>query len=373
MVSKTGDFDIRFIGAIHSLILLVTFWLFLPLVAGMRPLFRNVLLGFVTLAYTDVMYISYLNSFYMDTAGMLFGLAAIVFFLRSVLCRSVYDRWLLLASLTLMVTSKTQHYPLGVILTGFHLWKGNLLATQRWFGPLAAAILGAATAVSVGSAPADYAALGGYTVVFNQILPDSPHIEADMEDLRLRPSDRQFIGTHAYQDEAGLRDPVFKERYLKDTPYWRLGWFLLAHPQQAIQVASARLSEAGRQRPRRGNFDPSAGLPPSTESKAFAIWSGTKARNLEGHGGRYLAWVPAVGGNRARPHCRAKANTSLGNRQRLGPALRPLFSRVDHRYVRGRSRRPAVIFYCSTSSVTHCSSLPSSWPQLSSKIKRAKD
>ncbi|MEI9811840.1 MAG: hypothetical protein WDO18_03830 [Acidobacteriota bacterium] len=63
---------------------------------------------------------------------------------------------------------------------------------------------------SVGSAPADYAALGGYTVVFNQILPDSPHIEADMEDLRLRPSDRQFIGTHAYQDEAGLRDPVLR-------------------------------------------------------------------------------------------------------------------------------------------------------------------
>ncbi|MEI9811693.1 MAG: hypothetical protein WDO18_03040, partial [Acidobacteriota bacterium] len=42
--------------------------------------------------------------------------------------------------------------------------------------------------------------------------------------------------------------------------------------------------------PGAGNFDPSAGLPPSTESKAFAIWSGTKARNLEGHGGRYLAW-----------------------------------------------------------------------------------
>ncbi len=176
---------------------------------------------------------------------MLFGLAAIVFFLRSVLCRSVYDRWLLLASLTLMVTSKTQHYPLGVILTAFHLWKGNLLATQRWFGPLAAAILGAATAVQRRQCARGLRRPGrlhrglqsdpaGFPTHRSRYGGSSPQT--------LRPP------VHRHPRLSGRSRPQrsgFKERYLKDTPLLA-SWLVLAsapaasHPGRQCSLVGSR-------------------------------------------------------------------------------------------------------------------------------------
>jgi hypothetical protein len=86
-----------------------------------------------------------------------------------------------------------------------------------------------------------------------------------------------------------MRNPEFTDRFTRRISYANLAWFFAKHPMRALWASEARLAEAGRQRPDRGNFDPSAGRPPFAQSKSFALWSGFKASVFEYRGGRYFA------------------------------------------------------------------------------------
>jgi hypothetical protein len=88
-----------------------------------------------------------------------------------------------------------------------------------------------------------------------------------------------------------MRDPEFVKRFMAETSYQRLAWFFLKHPPRALNAVETRLSEAGRQRPPRGNFDLGAGQPPYAESQSFGVWSRLKAGIFNGHGGRYLLYA----------------------------------------------------------------------------------
>ncbi|MEI9812661.1 MAG: hypothetical protein WDO18_08290, partial [Acidobacteriota bacterium] len=286
---QPSAFDLRFLGVVHAAIFLGTFWLFLPALETTPRRIAIPILVLLTFLFSDVMYVAYFNSIFMDTAGLLFGLATIVFGLRAFLWNRPVDRWLLVLAAILMVTSKAQHYPLGIIVAAFLLWKAD-----RLFGPIAAALILIASAFSSHSAPANYAAAGCYTVIFSQLLPDSTDVSGDLYALGLDPTARPLIGTHAYSNDSGLRDPKFARRFERQVSYGKLGWFLLQRPRQALDLITTRLSEAGRQRPARGNFDPSAGFPPFAESKSFALASQWKATVFEGRGARYLSYALAL-------------------------------------------------------------------------------
>jgi len=64
-------FDLRLMGAVHAALFLFTFYLFLPLVRSLTLVHRWGILLVVLLIFTDVMYVSYFNSLYMDTAALL--------------------------------------------------------------------------------------------------------------------------------------------------------------------------------------------------------------------------------------------------------------------------------------------------------------
>jgi hypothetical protein len=149
----------------------------------------------------------------------------------------------------------------------------------------------AAVVMSLNGVPPEYESFGRYTVIFSGILPRSTSPAADLAILGLEPSDTRYVGTHAYSPDAGLRDRSFVKRFATQGTYWQMAMLLLKRPSLALQLAESRLSEAGRQRPIRGNFDPSAGLPPFAESSSFAEWSKLKASLFEQHGTRYLAYA----------------------------------------------------------------------------------
>src|SRR5262249_23098755 len=67
-------------------------------------------------------------------------------------------------------------------------------------------------------------------------------------------------------------------------------WFFLTHPRDAYITIRSSLDDAGRQRPPLGNFDQSAGLPPYTESRAFAFWSSFKRSLFQDRGSRFLTY-----------------------------------------------------------------------------------
>ena len=155
VVSKTGTFDIRVMGAVQAAVLVAAFWLLPPLLASMTRVSRYLVLTLTGFIFTDVMYVSYMNSFFMDTAGLLFGLLAIVLFMRSLRWRRASDRWCFVAALVLMITSKAQHYPLGIPAALYLGWRGHLLTPSRGYAFVAAAVTSvlAATVFSAHSDP----------------------------------------------------------------------------------------------------------------------------------------------------------------------------------------------------------------------------
>ncbi|MCU1337439.1 MAG: hypothetical protein JWO19_3020 [Bryobacterales bacterium] len=289
----SGVFDLRLMGAVHATLFLLAFYLLLPLVRPLRPVLRFVILFSILCLFTDVMYVSYFNSFYMDTAAFLFLLLAVVSFLRAVRWQRLTDRWLFVISTVLLITSKTQHYPLGIPIALLLAWKGGLLTSGRGsaFRMLSVAIVLAGTTFSYkGVTPSYYPAMGSYTVIFSELLPKSKNVASDLKELGLDDSYLRYVGTNAYSKDAGFRDPRFQDAFARKPFYAYIAWFFVKHPTRALDIAVSRLDAAGRQRPYVGNFDRLAGFPEITESRSFAVWSGLKARIFGRHGGRYLLY-----------------------------------------------------------------------------------
>ena len=293
VVGHPGVFDMRMMGAVHAALFLLAFYLFLPLVRSFSPLPRFVVVCITLFIFTDVMYVSYFNSLYMDTAALLFLLLSVVSFLRALRWQRPADRWLFVASAVLLITSKTQHYLLGIPIALLLAWNGGLLmpGPSRVFRTLSVVSVLAATAFSyLRGAPSHYPAMGAYTVIFLELLPKSKNVSSDLQELGLDDSYRRYVGTNAYSADAGLRDPRFEDAFARKPFYAYIARFLIKHPSRALEVVISRLNRAGLQRPYVGNFDRLAGFPEYARTQTFAVWSGMKVRIFGLHGGRYLLY-----------------------------------------------------------------------------------
>ena len=286
VLSKDGSFDLRVMGFVHAALYLAALALFLPLLARLPPAVRIVFCALVLFMFCDVMYVSYLNTFYMDVIALLAMLFAAIFYMRAIVWRRRSDAILFLASSIVMITSKPQYAILGFWLAALvwlarqPLWTGRKVAAGIASAVL---ILSAAATFEIG-APRSYTAKNCFNVVFYQVLPASKNVDRTLADLGLDDSYRVWIGKHAYEPGSRLEDPDFYEPFLRKISYRRLGQFYLTHLPDAYRALRTSLNSAGRQRPGMGNFDASTGLPPRTESQSFAFWSDCKRSLFDGRG-----------------------------------------------------------------------------------------
>jgi len=313
---KPDTFDLRLMGAIHAAIFLLAFYRLLPLLKPLRPALRILLLGLILLFFTDVMYVSYFNSFFMDAGALLFLLLTVVSFLRALRWQKPLDRWLFVASSMLLVTSKTQHFLLGIPIAVLLIWKGGLLTPGRGRAFRTFSTIGvlAATAFSnrFGS-PAHYPTMGGYTVIFFELLPKSKDVSSDLKDLGLDDSYKQYVGTNAYSHGAPVQDPQLREIFKPKVSYANIARFFMKHPSRALEATVSRMGNAGLQRPYAGNYDKRAGFAEYAQTHAFTVWSGLKARAFGRHGGRYLLYSLFV--------ALAPALFAIVRRKRLPPGI----------------------------------------------------
>ena len=88
----------------------------------------------VLFVFTDVMYVSYFNSLYMDVSALLALLLAAVFYLRAIAWGRAADARLFVASSVILISSKPQHAMLGLWIAALAwvargpLWNGRKLA-----------------------------------------------------------------------------------------------------------------------------------------------------------------------------------------------------------------------------------------------------
>src|SRR5437868_10936368 len=114
-LDQDQTFDIRMLSALHTLIFLFGFWLILASTRSFRLRPRIILCALLIIIFTDVGYVSYVNSFYSEGTAYVFLAVGIGCYLILVSQRA--SSLLLLIGyffmMGLVVTSKPQYIPLA--------------------------------------------------------------------------------------------------------------------------------------------------------------------------------------------------------------------------------------------------------------------
>jgi hypothetical protein len=227
--------------------------------------------------FTDVGYAGPFNSFYSQTASLLF-LLLLASVAATAIRRGRLDGGLLAAyflAAALFVASKPQEAVqapvlalLGLRLSGFRLaggWKKPAVALSLalcvfalWYGRRTPRTLQAAAL---------------YQVLFYETLPHSPSPGADMAELGLDPAWMRYSGTDAFQPDTPLEDAAFRERFLASTGYTRIARFYLSHPGRLAERIRRASPKIWSLRPSYGNLERSERFPTRTLTTRFAAWS----------------------------------------------------------------------------------------------------
>ncbi|MGE5646025.1 MAG: hypothetical protein ACM336_09565 [Acidobacteriota bacterium] len=307
-------FNIRWLGAVHAVAFLAAFCILLAAARPMRAWARALLCGAVVWIFTDVSYVSCLNSFYMDAAALLglLGCAAV-----AVLIVVKGPRIALLVPFMLfailLIGSKAQHAPIGILLAVFVVvaaWKGKRLYI-RLAGAAAGALLVAATAISFALTPASYRSLATFNVIFLKLAKNSPEPARELKELGLSEKELPYIGKWAFRpDVPRVRSPWFQD-FRRRTGLSKLALYYLHHPVKVLRIMDADLREfAPYLRGNFANLRRQDATRPVELTRRFASWSDLKSRALFAWHGLLPFWYALVAAGvilviRARPSERA--------------------------------------------------------------------
>jgi hypothetical protein len=293
-------FDIRWLGALHAALCLAAFAALLASLRdrGWRAQAASAVLPLV--AFTDVCYTAYLNSFFMDAAalcGLLLMTAAAVWMTAqwdrgvpsgsacpsdrssdaafSISPRAAPLCVFVLAAL-LFVTSKTQHAVwMGLpaaLLIGWGFQWNRRWRVAAWSAAGLLLMAGAAMLISTDGA---YRGQAMYNVLFFRLGPAG----ADLQSLGVRPEELRYSGTHSYTPGVPISSNQWTEEFGRRTGFARLMEWYARHPGSTLGFLTETLKKAAPEmRPvNLGNFRAEAGRPPGTRTERFAMWSTFRA------------------------------------------------------------------------------------------------
>ena len=281
--------DIRWLGALHALLLMAAFALIL---SGCRELAIRTQIAVAVLLvffFTDVGYVSLFNSLYGQTTSFLF-VALLAGTVTLAVRRGRLGGWLLIVyfvSAVLFVSSKPQECIHGPLLAILALPLAGIGLRNFWRRP--------ATYLAIGLIWFSgwyYYAIPGFEIrevaryhtVFMELLPHSPDPAADLAELGLDADMIRYSGIHAYLPTSPLGLPQFKERFFKNFGYRKLLVFYAKHPLRLHDLLTRAGRRAFRLRPPGlGNYDQASGKARFEVSRRFALWSDGRA--LLGWGG----------------------------------------------------------------------------------------
>ncbi len=287
-----GVFDVRYLGAVHGVVLLAGLALLILGGRGLPPAARAAGAVLLVFIFTDVGYAALLNSFF-STAGSLLFFLLLAGAVLGLAGRPDSRPFLAAYWLTalLFVTSKPQESVLApwlALLAILLAREGATRGRRRAIGMGAAlcfvaAIYCLSTTTSIRSPTT-------FNHVFLDILPNSPDARADLRELGLPPDWVVHSGTNAFQPGSAFEDPRFQKTLLDLVGDRQILGFYLNHPRRLLERVRSAAGHAVQLRPSYlGNFAASSGAKPFARSRAFAAWSSFKA-GLAPHG----AWLLPV-------------------------------------------------------------------------------
>ena len=284
VLAPRGPFDLRVLGAVHILLFLAALFLLLAACRGLAPAAQGAAAVLLVFFFTDVGYAGPFNSFYSQTASLLFLLLAVgagaLAIARGRLSGGLLIVYFLGAAL--FVASKPQESIQGPLLAVFGLHLAAAPPRPAWRRPAAwlAAGLCVFSLWYYRQVPKDSIRnVGLFHTVFMEVLPHSPDPARDLDDLGLDRGLLRYSGTNAYAPGAPLADPAFASRFFERFDYASLVRFYLGRPARLIDRLHRGAPSALRLRPwRLGNYTAASGFPPNTMTTRFALWSGLRLR-----------------------------------------------------------------------------------------------
>jgi hypothetical protein len=325
--SRQPLFDLRLLAGIHAALFLLA----LPgLIRACRDLAwptQALVAALLVFMFTDVGYVAPFNSFYSQTASLLFLLLTAAIAAEAVRRGRLAGIWLFayFGCALLFVGSKPQERlaaPLlalfGVLLAGVR-WRAAWRQTAVWLG-----IGLCACSVWYGRhTPYSLREAAMYQLVFAEVLAHSAAPAADAAELTLDPDWLRYVGSNAYATDSPLLDPGFRLRFLHQVGYRKVLRFYLRHPRRLIDRFERASTQAWSMRPNFGNFEKSAERPSLTLATRFSLWSRTR-----GHLGKNaIVWIALLlGGNLAVALTTLRRATPRGRLFREGVILMTLMA-----------------------------------------------
>lgn len=267
--------DLRWLGAVHAVLLGAGVWLVLRALPGRRP--ARILAAVVLVAaFADSAFVVYLNSLYSEPAT-LFGLLLVVAAglhqwrrpARSVTGALLGMLAILVAGLAL-VLSKSEAAPLAAPLAVAVVCRAHPVGRlrgrlgERTVPALVALALVVVAVGYVGFQPRELARANLYDSVFYEALVHAERPVDELRQLGLDPALARWQGSSFFARPNALTDPAFHGFY-QQVSYGSVARLYLAHPHQAGSLVKRGLLASTEIRPDYlGNYSVGSGRPPRT-------------------------------------------------------------------------------------------------------------
>ena len=271
-------FDLRASAAVHLALLASAMALFLCCTRAAGAAVRFTLPIVATLMFSDVAYVSYLNSGYMDAVSwvsfLLLAATAATAILRNAWQWTVP---LYVASGLFLVCSKAQHAILAIPFTALAAWLAwrTREPMQRMLWLASAMVLVIAGALIPALTPPEYENISLYNVVFTRLAPADREV---LNDLGLDARYQELIGTNAFSPNSPLRDPDWAREFASHVSFLDIAAFYLRHPAVAWREIDRELRDSVHSmRPDyMANYRREDGFPPHSVATEFGWWSSVK-------------------------------------------------------------------------------------------------
>lgn len=271
-------FDIRVMGAVHALLWIGCFAVFIVAVRPMPGWSRWATAIAAIVILTDANYVAFCNSFYMDAATFLFLGWAVALWLLAVTRENPRPLEFVGFSIAaaLCVMSKSQHAPLALLFAALAFVPVLRFAGGRRLGALAfAVIIPLAGFAEYFTMPTFDARMPQFAIVFWKILDRSHAKSADLQEFGLPQDYLSFVGKpRATLSDVKAEDAWWTD-YLRRVPRSRVLAFELRHPLRTASMMywDLKVRAADRAMKVYGKYDRDSGYPAQTQARSFGWWT----------------------------------------------------------------------------------------------------
>lgn len=277
VVSKGPDFDVRFLAALYSVLLLAAVYGLLRLLRSCTLTVRLVVGGLAIWIFTDVAYAAYFNSFYAEAMALVSLLLMLIAALHIVAAHQM--RWPVWVGFTLaalfFVTSKAQYATAGIFPALFVLLApislpgiGRRLLRTGLCALIIVAIVG-----ELRTTAPWYKGVAEFDIVFSNIPKTSPDGQQELKELGLEPSYIKYMGASPWP-----QGPNWLAQFYARLGPWKVFKFYLAHPLRTLAILDGDLRTSTAHLRNLPNYRRVDGFPPGTITHHFCSWSDLRSR-----------------------------------------------------------------------------------------------